>query len=128
MAKETYAAVLRLANPEVNKGFEVSFNLPNSNKPTKFVWNEKNKFEAEIPTVVTYVDDHKKKVVFHENYAKALLDAYGVKSKGKLKLLEFVRELTREEFEEKPFSKFADVEQPKPVDTEVQKESKPKGK
>lgn len=114
MAQETYAAILRLVNPEVNKGFSVSFSLPNSNKPTTFVWNKENKFQAEIPTKITYVDDHKRTQVFRTNYAKDLLDAYGVGSKGKVKVLDFVKECKREEFTAKDFPEPKVFPEPKP--------------
>ena len=102
MAQETIAAVLRLKNPKENKAFEVAFTLPNSSKPTIYRWDEKNKFETEVPTKITYLDDHKKTVVFHTNYAKTLLDFYP-------KFLEFVKEVKREEFVEKAFDAFATV-------------------
>ena len=119
MAKETYAAVLRLTNPEKNGGFEVSYTLPNTNKPTRYVWNQKNNFEAEIPTKVVYSDDFKKKVVFHENYALFLMEQYGVKGKGQVKVLEFVKELKRDEFEQETFPKHILPEQPKESEKEV---------
>lgn len=132
MAQETYAAVLRLVNPEKNKGFSVSFSLPNSNKPTTYTWNEKNNFEAEIPTKITYLDDHKKRQVFAENYAKNLLQAYGVGTKAKMPVLEFVRECKRDEYVQPDFPvtrvepvKAEAEEKPESV-TEIPKENKKK--
>jgi len=135
MAQETYAAVLRLVNPEVNKEFSVSFTLPNSNKPTTFTWNKKNNFEAEIPTKITYVDDHKRRQVFAENYAKDILNNYGVGKKVKMPVLEFVRECKRDEYHQPDFPVARDF--PKPVEVKVEsvpevheetkEENKPKG-
>ena len=131
MAKETYAAVLRLVDPEKNHNFRVGYTLPNTNKPTTYVWNKDNNYEVEVPTKVVYTDDFKKKVVFHENYALFLIESYGVKGKGKTKVLEFVKELKRDEFEKEAFPKHIFPEQPKEVEKEVpevQEDSKPKGK
>lgn len=128
MAQETYAAILRLVNPEVNKEFSVSFTLPNSNKPTTYTWNKKNNYEAEIPTKITYIDDHKKKQVFAENYAKDILRSYGFGTKVKMPVLEFVRECKRDEYRQPDFPA------PKPVEAkqettvaDVNEESKSKG-
>lgn len=127
MEKETYAAVLRLVNPEQNKGFSISYTLPNTNKPTVIRWDEKNNYEAQVPTKITYVDDHKKTVLWQENYALNILNSYGVKKakKPELQLLEFVKELNRPVFDKNSFTedKFA----PEEV-TESSKETKPKGK
>ena len=116
MAQETFAAVLRLKNAENNKEFKVSFTLPNSSKPTWYSWDAKNKFEAQIPTKVTYLDDHKKQVLFHTNYAKTLLEAYP-------NLLEFVKEVKRDEFVETPFPK-SDFEDVPKVESVAEPENK----
>jgi hypothetical protein len=126
MAQEVVGAILRLVEPEKNKGFDVSFNLPSTNKLTKFSWNKGNNFETEVPTKITYKDDHKKTVVFHENYAKFLLDVYGVKSKSAVKkglgVLEFVKEVKREQFQENAFG----VTEPEPAQEESEKKTKGK--
>jgi hypothetical protein len=134
MAKETYAAVLRLVKPEINKEFAVSFTLPNSNKPTTFTWDKKGNYEVEVPTKITYVDDHKQKKVFSENYAKSLLASYGVGTKAKMPFLEFVREFKRDEYVQPDFPvKTVESVEEKPLEspvesvTESSKETKPKG-
>jgi len=128
MAKATVGAVLRLANPDVNKGFETSIFLPNSNKPLVFKWNKENKFEASIPTKITYKDDFGNQKVFRENYAKELLDAYGVGSaNAKQKLLEFVKKVEKDEFPTDAFDTFAapkEVVEQKEEVTESPKETK----
>jgi len=115
MAQETYAAILRLVNPEVNKGFSVSFTFPNASKPTTFTWDAKNGYQTEVPTKTTYVDDHKRTVVFHTNYAKDVLNAYGKSAKKKeLRLLEFVKECKRDEYVQPDFPVVEQkVEEPK---------------
>lgn len=123
MAKETYAVVIK-----ANTAFEVHYTLPNTNKPTVIAWNEKNKFQAEVPTRITYKDDvagRKVTMVFSENYARHLLDVYGVKSpvaiKKKRAVLEFVKELKRDDFvEEFPESKETVSEQA-PIEPEKKK-------
>jgi len=128
MAQETYAAVLRLVNPEVNKGFAVSFTFPNTNKPTEFVWNKANNFEAEIPTKTTYINDFKQKVVFHTNFAKDVLENYGVHGKGKVKVLEFVKECKRDEYVQQDFPVSQKVEPSVKASVPETKETKKEGK
>jgi len=127
MAKETVAVVIK------SKGdFEIDFTLPNTNKPTRVIWNKGNGFQAEVPTRITYVEtvgSQKVTKVFSENYARHLLDAYGVKAPIAIKkgraMLEFVKEIKREDFvEEFPEAKES-VSEPVP---EAEQEKKTKGK
>lgn len=99
MAKKTVGAVL-----ESSVGaFSTSIHLPiRRNSELKYEWNQKNDFKVTVPTKIEYKDDFGGTVVFHENYAKFLLEAY--------KHLKFVEEVTEDEFEAKPFEKFAPKE------------------
>lgn len=96
MAKKTVGAVL-----ESSVGlFSTSVHLPvRRNSELKFEWNAKNEFRVTVPTKIEFKDDFNNVVVFHENYAKFLLENY--------KHLKFVEEVTEDEFEAKPFEKFA---------------------
>lgn len=127
MAKETVAVVIKS-----KEAFEVVYTLPNTNKPTRVIWNKGNGFQTEVPTKITYteiVGSQKITKVFSENYARHLLDAYGVKSPIAIKkgraMLEFVKEIKRDDFiEEFPEAKETASE---PVQ-ETEQEKKTKGK
>lgn len=110
MAKKTVGAVI-----ESSAGaFSTSVHLPiRRNSELKYDWNEKNGFKVTVPTKVEYKDDFGNTVVFHENYAKFLLESY--------KHLKFVEEVTEDEFEAKAFDKFAPKE--KAVETPVEPSS-----